>query len=308
MKVYNGDVVVGSTFNSSSSQCTVSPKNIYAWNNNTSPYSGSGSNFGVMATGNIFGFASNQGLNGNPPLNLTFANDSFGTAQSSSWGGNMASVPCIHDYWDSQPANIYNPAATSNAIQVNAGHCPYSNTSACTALYTTNAFGVPQIISPGLSISPGQHATIYVNGSVDINGNITYTGTWNGLSGTTGMPSFTLIASGNIYISPNVTELDGTFVAQGGTIYTCDNAGAVPSPLHHYCSNQLKIYGSLVASHIDFMRTLGTLSQAANPSSNLCGSADPNAAEVICYTPATWLGQPGINNNYNEITSPPPIL
>ena len=312
LKVYNGDVVVGSNFDTSSSQCSQGlPHSIYAWNNNS--YSGSGSNLGVLATGNIFGFASNQGANGSPPFNLTFANDHSTLANNVSWGGNLNQVPCIYDYWDAMPANTYKvPATSSNDIQINQGHClnnlsnPLTD---CIAKYSTGSGGsTPQINQAGIKIYQGQHATIYVDGNVYINGNVQLM-SWISGSSIQNIPSFTLIAKGNIYISPNVTELDGTYIAQGGTIYTCSNNGATPNPLYSSCSNnQLKIYGSLIAKQIDFMRTNGTVSQAANPSSNLCSGADPNAAEVICYTPNEWLGQSGSNNYYNEISSPPPIL
>ncbi len=306
LKVYNGDVVVGSNFDTSSSQCSQgSPHSIYAWNNNS--YSGSGSNLGVLATGNIFGFASNQGPNGIPPFNLTFANDHSTLATNVSWGGNLNQVPCIYDYWDAMPANT--PTISSNDIQINQGHCinnlPNPLTD-CIAKYSTGSGSSTPQINQVIKLYQGQHATIYVDGNVYINGNVKFM-SWSG-SSIQNIPSFTLVANGNIYISPSVTELDGTYVAQGGTIYTCNNNGATPNPLYSSCNKQLKIYGSLIATQIDFMRTNGTVSQAANPSSNLCSTSDPNAAEVICYTPNEWLGQSGSNNYYNEISSPPPIL
>ena len=166
----------------------------------------------------------------------------------------------------------------------------------------------------GLTLAAGTHATIYVNGNVSIDSNVSY-GSWTSVSQ---IPSFTLIASGNIYIAPSVTTLSGTsgvatltgtYVSDGGTIYTCDQDGSIPDPLYPTCNNQLTVYGSFIGTNIDYMRTGGTLGLASSPSSSTCQSADPNAAEVFCYTPALWLGTPGINNgNLDAIGELPPIL
>lgn len=303
-KVYNGDVATGSSFNSGTNQCTFSNASIYGWNSGQNQFKGSGTNLGIIATGNIFGFTSNDGSGGLPPSGLSFANDYYGTQNGQSWGGNIASLPCINDYYGTLPPGTYQPTTTSNDIIINSGYCGAGSTSSCVVYYTNT----PQVNSSGINLQAGEHAIVYVKGNVNIEGNITY-GNWGSVFGLNGIPSFTLIASGNIYISPNVSQLNGMFVAQGGSIYTCMTSGVVPSPYYSSCSQKLTIYGSLVSSNIEFMRTSGTQARALTPSSNLCQNADPNAAEVICYTPALWLGTPYSNNDsFNAIGSLPPIL
>lgn len=89
-----------------------------------------------------------------------------------------------------------------------------------------------------------------------------------------------MIATGNIYISPNVTELDGVYttqplsVAAGGKIYTCSPPLAsltatdnIPASFianaYTGCSNQLTVYGSFVANQVVMMRTFGSLRDEA---------------------------------------------
>lgn len=187
-------------------------------------------------------------------------------------------------------------------------------------------------------------AVIYVDGDVTIGGDFTYnTGGWTDRNN---IPSVTLVANGNIYIGPNVTRLDGTFVAQGKTaggspttktIYTCSTftppAGYVSTDSTYYgaCNKQLTVNGSLVAARIKFLRTFGSLRNSTgagdhpndvgggNGTSGSCANAgavsSPGtcAAEVINFRPETYLampaaGSPSTKFNFDYVVSPPPIL
>jgi hypothetical protein len=95
------------------------------------------------------------------------------------------------------------------------------------------------------------------------------------------LPTFTLVADGNIYISNNVTRLDGFYVSKG-LIYTCVT-GSLPvpdtTPANPYsnCSNKLTFNGQVVARQIRLGRTNGTLSQSA-----------PKAPKQIDFKWASW--------------------
>jgi hypothetical protein len=67
------------------------------------------------------------------------------------------------------------------------------------------------------------------------------------------------------------------------------------------------VNGAFVASQIRFLRTNGTVKQSSAGEA----SGNSNQAEVFNYSPALWMAQPAstaADNNYDSITSLPPIL
>jgi hypothetical protein len=161
-----------------------------------------------------------------------------------------------------------------------------------------------------LTISGGtvrNNTAIYATGNVYITGNIMFAGSngswaYNMADHTSTVPSLYIITTGNIYVSPDVSELDGVYVAQlddakyaanqwsTGGIYTCANtvAGAafIPSEVFNDCSGkQLTVVGSLIAQHVYLYRTWGSLRDSAageypdsaNPSFSQCDTGDYNA-------------------------------
>ncbi|HEX5744352.1 MAG TPA: hypothetical protein VFX84_02790 [Candidatus Saccharimonadales bacterium] len=109
----------------------------------------------------------------------------------------------------------------------------------------------------GAKSNVSNNQSVFVNGNVRITGNVTYINSWNIDSA----PSFVLRATGNIYIDPGVTRLDGTYISNK-TIYTCSNNSFSPKPasaMHNGCKNQLVFNGSVVAKKINLMRTFGSL-------------------------------------------------
>jgi hypothetical protein len=122
---------------------------------------------------------------------------------------------------------------------------------------------------------------------------------------------FRLIVRGNIYVSRNVTQLDGLYVAQDNGFYTCANDTASPpldGTLYAACQAKLTVNGAVVARQIFLLRTRGSLSQS---SANETGSGG-QAAEVFNYSPALWVNQPVQSTeptaDYDAIISLPPIL
>ncbi len=171
----------------------------------------------------------------------------------------------------------------------------------------------------------GRH-TMYVEGNVIINGDITY-----GPTGATidSIPSFTLIVKGNIYISHNVKQLDGIYIAQSttpaganGEIHTCTNNGTPfnlassgdRDILANLCSQeQLKINGLLAANKLKFYRVKYTLrdikynivagTRVYTPRESFDGVAQvpPNptkAGEAVRMTPEVLLGQYGSSSSF----------
>ncbi|MBQ3348019.1 hypothetical protein IJG90_00640 [Candidatus Saccharibacteria bacterium] len=113
----------------------------------------------------------------------------------------------------------------------------------------------------GFSISGGyvnanELKVVKINGNVSINGSIKYSED-TVLSSIWQAPKAVIYASGNIYISCNVSQVDAILIA-GGTVYTCDTySGSDGSSGAGYRSNQLKINGVVIANKVELGRTYG---------------------------------------------------
>ncbi|MEK7059442.1 MAG: hypothetical protein AAB971_01670 [Patescibacteria group bacterium] len=205
---------------------------VSSWNNNSGSYPfGAGAQIAALANGQITGFASAQGVPGGSTTYLSFANTTSTSIDSYNpkLGGNFGAY---------HPLTLIGPSAGTTVI-----NGPYT--------------------LPATTVGAGDNRAIYVNGDAYIDGNVTYGGSpWN----VSNVPSFVLIATGNIYIDPGVTNLDGIYTAQtsGKAIYTCGKkVGAAFQPLDKNnlfsCNKRLTIHGSFVADKINLMRTFGSL-------------------------------------------------
>lgn len=257
------------------------------WNDNQDTYGdttavdrGAGAELSALALIKITGFASAQTNITNSPTALTFANtngsDISSHYDSPSLGGNFGG----------QERNITVPKPTS----------------------TSNVLSGNQTIG---NITVNGNVSYFVNGNVYINGPITYnTGGWSPGN----VPSFVLVATGNIYIDKSVTELDGLYLAQpkdattGGNIYTCASAQGTPDSNYTDCNNQLVVYGSFVANQVRMLRTFGSLrDEIPNPATGSTtatsnglvwscggGSCNPSLSGLNCIhtnepaDPDTW--------------------
>jgi hypothetical protein len=328
MKVYGGDVVAGSTFDPGlTTACTPlssQRSNIVGWNYDTPNYSGGGTEYAGYALGAIDGFATSQG-SANAGIGLSFASVgvSNNSPSSGEFGGSFIPVSCAPDFFDAKPASAASPPST------NVGNIPSGS------YYQNGSFSTSNVT---MTINTGTHVTIYVNGNAYINGNITLGGTWNTIGD---IPSFELVVqNGNIYIDNTVTRLDGVYVAQDlnqngtGTIYDCsvNQLQAAGAQFSNDCYQPLVINGSFIATQVDLMRTTSpsdsttssnTLQSSSSDRTTSGGSDNAgesgNASEVFNYSPAVWLGLTNNNllgtdnnntslNNYNSITSLPPVL
>lgn len=178
----------------------------------------------------------------------------------------------------------------------------------------------------GQTLSAGTRISIYVDGDVTINNSIVYdTTNWNTSAD---VPLLRLYASGNIYITGNVSELDGLYVA-GGTIETCQdfkNPSLTATQITDSCGNaagsqRFTLRGAFVADNVIFGRTGGDVSVSnddptSDPEIGLSGG---NKAERLHFYPemyvALWdlAGQEadrssGGNVRFEYISSPPPVF
>jgi len=307
MRVYGNDVFAGggfgticSSINQSASIRGFATSETIGGNTN---WKGASSQFGASALGGINGFftASMRGPTGadnlpRPPLDLTFGNTLNGTSKvtDANQGGNSGISTCLPDYYAEGIANggmeLLPPQTIGTTI---------------------------------VGVNTPLHDAKYVNGDVYINGTgIRFKdadGSWGNL--VDNIPSFHLIVKGNIYIDPEVEQLDGVYVAQPtppttangpwtkGEIITCANdQKTTPST---GCNKKLTINGAFIARQVRFKRTFGNLAAASATET----AANSQAAEVFNFSPEVYLSPlgPGLNRSvpftkYDYITSLPPVL
>jgi len=325
-KVYGGDVVAGCAGNSST---------IVAWNKNGTgnTFNGAGGSLAVFAQGIIRGFASGQTVPsgnafGTGPTNLSFANGEGSTVSvgggivsGGSFGGNLNAGNCKPDYFASMPtgADIVNGWPGVNE----------ANRAPVQSFYVQGNIDMTSIAGEVPTVTQNSRIRLYVKGDVFISKDILPSTTSN--DAIEKVPSITVVAR-NIYISPNVGQLYGTYVAQqdssgGGNIYTC--ASGIGSPLtvqgggnpnYNACKQkQLVFTGSVVAKKIHLLRTWGSLYQdgggAGATKWGVAGGPGYNAAgEVFRFNPLVWqresTGGPetGTVKLYDSITTLPPAL
>ncbi len=164
---------------------------------------------------------------------------------------------------------------------------------------TTGATALPATWTGYANVPASLRRTYVATGNLYITGNVTYASGSFGSVAT--IPRIRVIATGNIYIAPGVSQLDGEYIA-GGTIYTCGNPswGDVPNATTNIyntgCNSTLTVNGSLVGSAVKLTRLAGTLRAATDDEMRWNGSSYPNRAniaEVINFTPEIYLSNPG---------------
>lgn len=261
LRVFGGDVQAGSGFGEGCTATNAGAK-ILTYNKGSSDgYAGSGSSMAVFALGVINGFSSANGSRDSVSgkFNFTFSNDT--AAPLNEYGGSYGVTYCAYDYWQDAP-DLPPTSLTINGRNLD---------------------------------DPGDSEDVYVDGNVTIMDNIVYSdsGAWASLSE---IPSFRLIVRGNIYIHNAVSQLDGVYIAipngpsTGGKIYTCTNGsspytGAPVSIPAADCNRKLTINGAFLAKEVRFLRTSGTVGNAASNET----SATSQAAEVFIYGPELWV-------------------
>jgi hypothetical protein len=363
-KAYQGDVNTGGWFNNGPTSCTdpsvdkyfqddnftpdgvtkdaaKSYGGIYAFARNTGSgrYGGASSQYDAFSLGSIDGgggsgtfgfFTSNIGSSAGVTYDynaLSFGNSSMSPPAGywgGLWGGGQRySTNCIPDYYgtkDSTPTDAW-PGSLSS------GNLTGTHT------YVVDTGGsVINLLSGNVNVAAGARIAVFVKGDLHINGNVTFASHTD----TTKFSRFTVVVKGNISVDPNVTNLDGIYIAQPdmsssnpfsdytGTFWTCDDGnrsaftivGGGTSWIVQNCQNKLTINGAVIAKEFFLFRVKGDLPGASFQESPASG----NIAEVFNYTPDTVLAGPilpdgssdsvitGTQPYYDSVLSLPPTF
>ncbi len=290
--------------------------------NSNNAKGGSSSQYGAFGLGSIegntsanYGFYSGGALGGNVSQ-LSFANTGLPNG-SGAWGGQYEGSAgnqghCIPDYYTSKQTNatVY-PTGTS-IDNLNSGN------------YTIDAGGgTYSLILGSGTIGVDKNVAIFVKGDVYIGGDITYAA-----HAASNVPKFALIAQGNIYVGPGVSQLSGWYIAQpasngspttnDGVMWTCYDINTPSNStsgswIQANCANKLTLNGAVVAKHVNLDRTNGDLSSANTSEdtlSNALGSG--NISEIINYTPDMVIGGPFFNGgssySLDSLVNLPPVF
>lgn len=272
--------------------------NLFAYNTSVPNYKGAGTQLAAIVHGVIEEFTSRNFQTAGLPTALTFANTTGAT-----WGGDFVDLHEINNYW----------------APVDRGEAMASGPSPIGPMTLTDASGI------------GEKRTMYVDGDVTINGNIVYAKSDGGWSSVAMVPNFRIIARGNIYIQPNVEQLDGTYIAlprivaatgdinpNTGRIYTCAIGAGVPNTdqLLNQCNRRLVINGAFIAKQVKLLRTINAIGNAEPCISTYaeadCRARTSRAAEIFNYSPDVWMSAPSHSisgsRKFDAITSLPPVL
>ncbi|GAC1387800.1 MAG: hypothetical protein NVS1B7_2590 [Candidatus Saccharimonadales bacterium] len=316
-RMYGNDVFAGGGFKGNGNTCTY-PGSLLG--NLAGNASGTTNQLATFAIGDINGFGSSQMVA--PPFGLQFEN--VGGPP-----GHFTGSQCASDFKSQKPAT------TSSIPQVgNTMAWPLLSNGASSTDVSGTVMDIPGYVIPPTDVSgKANKIALFIKGDAHITGNITMGGAWTADKA----PTFYLIATGNIYIDPSVTQLDGVYIAQPlnsasplsseGRIYTCSaNAGFSAAVIFQTCANQLTVNGAFVAQQIKLQRTFGSMRDATdteNPAgsphncsiSSIFGSITQQpicAAEVFNFSPEIYMAQPPFivtgSQQFDAITSLPPVL
>jgi hypothetical protein len=317
-RVYGGDISTGNAQNPAVCNPFTNDYNaaITSWNTGNSLFQGAGAQFAALAIGPIYSFASSQSNNalssGKVPNGMSFTD----TLSGNLYGGNLGAgeLPCMSNYYviPSSAQNVTtSPCYKAFANTLNLSCLP-------SGVYTYTGKATLQVSGNLSSGAIGTRIQLFSDANVYIPNNIVYTGNWPSIAS---IPSFELVAgNSSIYISNNVSELDGTYVAQnsqangrgiGGQIASCaTSTGPVPldSNLFSNCNTQLIVNGAFVADDIVLERSTNTTSESTGDNPSTLKSL---AAEQFNYNPSLWMAQPPPQNSapvYSTISDLPPVL
>lgn len=320
LKVYGGDVGAGVGLCSPSVPDATAT--IKAFDKpNGGGRSGSSSEYAAFAYAAIVsnGFYTKSASASATGDDLTFANNI-----ASPGGSFMAQPSCEDDYYNTaKPSVITSSASISGSL---CGSLAVGGVGVSTQ-YDINPNPAGRFRLDNSCGPISGKVAVFVKGDVLVNGNIMYSTA--GQSSPDKLPSFVLVATGNIYINSTVTQLSGMYIAQGRTIYTCstgnyaapDLASSSPQSVLALCNNQLTVHGALMANKIRFLRAQNTLKNSNNDGAGLNKASYPTyssttkAAEVFVTGPEMYLSQPALrprqsvsSSTFDGIASLAPIF
>jgi len=286
------------------------------------PARGSAVQYGALALGTVGGFGS-----ASLRTSLPFSQNGLTFANSGGFFGSLGVTHCVPDYFNTKPATLIKSTSDVNLASFDGIGDKTPQQSWYGRSPGTNISG---FVGVGAGIAKDNRIAIYITGNAYIEQDITFKDTaW---ATPDDVPSFYLVATGDIYVSPDVSELDGVYVAKGA-IYTCaqDNFTKFPSAtMYDACSNQLTVNGAFIAQQVYLYRTYGSLRNSLggespiNPNGGDCtintrlagrSNLYDCAAEVFNFSPETFLGKPALGSppssgitKYDFISSFSPVL
>lgn len=280
----------GPTCPASGPSGTNSMASVVGWNVDPANgnYGGAGADFAAFALNHIQEFATAQGSTTIPvqPSGLSFANSGLAGGDLNPtgglYGGKFGGSSCVGNFFAKAPSTV--PGGVLS--------------------------GLPGFPANG-NVPNGAHLIYYVDGDLVIDSNVRFSTTY---ARTGDVPTFAVVVKGNIYIRPNVSQLDGFYIAQAsnatatnGIIMTCAPQDAATTAdtilkkeLQNSCNNQLTVNGAFLGRQVWLLRSAGTLTTTP--------------AEIFNYVPDVWLTAPfgsGLStdfSDYDAITSLPPVL
>ncbi|GAC1390655.1 MAG: hypothetical protein NVSMB46_00870 [Candidatus Saccharimonadales bacterium] len=322
VRLYGNDISAGGGF-SAPAGCGLPTIGSILGNLN-SPNIGSTDQLAAFALGSISGFGSSQMTA--PEQRLDFANT--GTQ------GMFGYANCVPDYFGTKNP-LTSPNVSGSLDLHNADGAYYSNGNL--NLFENGSGFIMDSNGP----NHVHRIAVFVSGDVSITSNLNFRNgnNWD----IDHVPTLWVIASGNINIAPNVTQLDGVYIAQpnpagttnAGRIFTCaiGNVSAPPRydshAIYSQCANQLTVNGAFIAQEVKLQRTFGSWRDATtNPNeypsnpracsiSTLPGATPTSslgvcAAEVFNFSPNVYLAQPPFaidpSQNFDSISSLAPVL
>ena len=328
LKIAGGDVLAGGWFGSTCNVSSNYQDASYGGGGITDQsaggvftYNGTSSDFAAFANGVIDKTAStfpngfnSSAVTGGSALRLSFANQDWAPNAAGynggKWDGGVPNAAqCIPNYFDDKkPTGI---SATSIALPTSISGTQY---------YTGSDSGstAATVLSGNTTINAGASVVVFITGNAYINHNIVYGG-----HNAANIPKFALIAKGNIYVDPSVTQLDGLYIAQpaqsnfgnaatvssnDGTFWSCHDSDStktkLDSPFLNNCQQVLTVNGAVIAKRVQLTRV----------------NASNSAREVFNYTPemviggsffpGTTSGSGSANNQpvFDRIISLPPVF
>ncbi len=279
--------------------------------------SGAGSEFGASALGSVQGDAAKTygfSTASSGYKNLTFANEQ-------EWGGFLEGTNpqthCVPDYFGTKQ-NSPQAVTNNNDVDVSSLASGQHKASPGGGITTVHANG---------KIGADKKITLFVEGDVFISKDSSNEGiTYDARSSYTAdnAPKFALVVKGNIYVAPDVTQLDGLYIAQpdstpasSGVIWTCHTNNAnVPTDVFvsAACRTKLTVNGAFIAKQVNLLRIQPN---SANGGIDSAVANEPpssaNIAEVFNFTPEMVVGGGFFNpttstNKIESLINLPPVF
>lgn len=255
-----GDIAVGHPFqtDTAGTSCAARPDtgSVYTYANSTT--NGSVTEYAAFLQGLIdfqsslnhgFGTGSRPGTDIDYIRQLGFANTPSGSTPNRV--GQFGNERCMPDYFAKYKAEL-DGSSSERPAPAN----PVSFSATDTVYYNSGPVTIGRS-----AINNGADILVVVDGDVTITDNIFYRGSTPGYPNTASIPSFALIASGDIRIAENVTRLDGVYSSKQ-SIDTCYGPPARLTVSD--CNQQLVINGAIITDKLALRRTYGGAGAAAS--------------------------------------------